>query len=93
MPDTHANVEDLIKQFDYKPATTEDGVKLFVTGTVIIIRFDFAIMKISVFGTGYVGLVSGACLAEVGHNVVCVDKDQNKIEKRKMALFLSGSQG
>ena len=38
-------------------------------------------MKISVFGTGYVGLVSGACLAEVGHNVVCVDKDQNKIEK------------
>ena len=31
VPDTHANVEDLIKQFDYKPATTiEDGVKLFV---------------------------------------------------------------
>jgi len=38
-------------------------------------------MKISVFGTGYVGLVSGACLAEVGHNVVCMDKDQVKIEK------------
>ena len=38
-------------------------------------------MKISVFGTGYVGLVSGACLAEVGHNVVCMDQDQVKIEK------------
>ena len=82
VPDTHANVEDLINQFDYKPATTiEDGVKLFVDWYRNYYRFDFAIMKISVFGTGYVGLVSGACLAEVGHNVVCVDKDQNKLEK------------
>ena len=38
-------------------------------------------MDISIFGTGYVGLVSGACLAEVGHNVFCTDKDQAKIEK------------
>ncbi|RLA38493.1 MAG: UDP-glucose 6-dehydrogenase [Gammaproteobacteria bacterium] len=37
-------------------------------------------MKISVFGTGYVGLVTGACLAEVGHDVICMDVDQNKIE-------------
>ena len=41
-------------------------------------------MKISVFGTGYVGLVSGACLAEVGHDVVCMDKDHIKIELRKL---------
>src|SRR3990172_7910941 len=34
---------------------------------------------ICVVGTGYVGLVTGACLAEIGHNVVCVDKDKNKI--------------
>ena len=37
-------------------------------------------MKISVFGTGYVGLVTGACLAEVGHDVICMDVDQNKID-------------
>jgi UDPglucose 6-dehydrogenase len=37
-------------------------------------------MKVTVFGTGYVGLVTGACLAEVGHDVVCVDIDQAKVE-------------
>ena len=37
-------------------------------------------MKVSVFGTGYVGLVSGACLAEMGHEVMCVDVDQAKID-------------
>lgn len=36
-------------------------------------------MKIAIIGTGYVGLVTGACLAEVGHYVICVDKDQSKI--------------
>jgi UDPglucose 6-dehydrogenase len=35
-------------------------------------------MKVSVIGTGYVGLVSGACLADVGHTVVCVDVDPEK---------------
>tara|TARA_B110000090_G_C13135329_1_gene351672 strand:- start:119 stop:364 length:246 start_codon:yes stop_codon:yes gene_type:complete len=44
-------------------------------------------MDISIFGTGYVGLVSGACLAEVGHNVVCTDVDPVKIRKlKRMAL-------
>ena len=37
-------------------------------------------MKISVIGTGYVGLVSGVCLAEKGHEVVCIDSDARKIE-------------
>mgnify|MGYP003416922166 FL=1 len=35
-------------------------------------------MKISVIGTGYVGLVTGACLAEVGNEVLCVDIDEKK---------------
>ena len=37
-------------------------------------------MQVTIFGTGYVGLVTGACLADVGHNVVCVDVDQAKID-------------
>jgi UDPglucose 6-dehydrogenase len=38
-------------------------------------------MKLSIFGTGYVGLVTGACLADVGHDVVCMDVDAGKIER------------
>ncbi|MGB1409638.1 UDP-glucose dehydrogenase family protein, partial [Alloalcanivorax venustensis] len=37
-------------------------------------------MKITVFGTGYVGLVTGACLADAGHDVLCVDVDPAKVE-------------
>lgn len=40
-------------------------------------------MNLSVIGTGYVGLVSGTCLAETGNNVICVDIDEKKIEKMK----------
>ncbi len=38
-------------------------------------------MKITIIGTGYVGLVTGACLSEFGHEVTCMDKDQAKIDK------------
>ena len=40
-------------------------------------------MKVAVVGTGYVGLVTGTCLAEVGVNVVCIDIDQKKIDGLK----------
>ena len=38
-------------------------------------------MKVAMIGTGYVGLVSGACFSEFGHQVVCVDKDKSKIDR------------
>ena len=50
-------------------------------------------MKVCVIGTGYVGLVTGVCLAEIGHNVICVDKDENKISmllNGKMPIYEPG---
>ena len=40
-------------------------------------------MNIVVIGTGYVGLVSGACFSEFGFNVTCIDKDVEKIDRLK----------
>jgi UDPglucose 6-dehydrogenase len=40
-------------------------------------------MKLCIIGSGYVGLVSGACFAEVGHNVICIDNDQRKVDMLK----------
>ena len=40
-------------------------------------------MKVTVFGIGYVGLVQGAVLSEVGHDVMCVDIDSDKVERLK----------
>src|SRR5207248_7996559 len=41
-------------------------------------------MRVTVIGTGYVGTVTGACLAYLGHHVTCVDTDLSKIEKLRM---------
>lgn len=43
-------------------------------------------MNITVFGTGYVGLVTGTCLADVGHEVMCIDVDAAKIEGLKRGV-------
>jgi UDP-glucose 6-dehydrogenase len=37
-------------------------------------------MNVAIIGTGYVGMVIGACFAELGHNVVCVDIDYRKVD-------------
>ena len=44
-------------------------------------------MRIAMIGTGYVGLVSGACLADFGHEVTCIDKDSKKIEALKNGIM------
>ena len=44
-------------------------------------------MKITVFGSGYVGLVTGACLADVGNDVLCIDIDENKINKLNQGII------
>jgi len=53
-------------------------------------------MRVVMIGTGYVGLVSGACFADFGHDVICIDKDEDKIEKLKsgiMPIFEPGLDG
>src|SRR5271154_2543218 len=50
-------------------------------------------MRIAMIGSGYVGLVSGACLSEFGHDVICIDKDTGKIaalKAGKMPIFEPG---
>ena len=44
-------------------------------------------MKIAMVGSGYVGLVSGACFADFGHQVVCIDKDQGKIDRLNSGIM------
>ncbi|RFB05121.1 UDP-glucose dehydrogenase family protein [Parvularcula marina] len=44
-------------------------------------------MRVAMIGTGYVGLVSGACFSDFGHDVVCVDKDASKIERLEQNIM------
>ena len=44
-------------------------------------------MRISVVGTGYVGLVTGTCFAETGNHVICVDIDEKKVESLKKGVI------
>ena len=44
-------------------------------------------MKLCMIGTGYVGLVSGVCFSDLGNDVICVDKDINKINNLKNGII------
>ena len=44
-------------------------------------------MKVCVIGTGYVGLVVGTCLADMGNDVICVDNDEEKLKKLKQGII------
>jgi UDPglucose 6-dehydrogenase len=48
---------------------------------------DSVLMRVAMIGSGYVGLVSGACFADFGHEVICVDKDPGKIERLKANIM------
>ena len=43
-------------------------------------------MDVTIYGSGYVGLVTAACLAQVGNNVLCVDVDADRINKLKQCI-------
>ena len=44
-------------------------------------------MKVTVIGTGYVGLVTGACLADMGNDVMCLDVDESKIARLQQGII------
>ena len=43
-------------------------------------------MKIAVLGTGYVGLSTGVCLSEIGHEVICIDIDEDKVSRLRQGF-------
>src|SRR5438094_9387615 len=51
-----------------------------VTAASLRLIWGVAGMQVTIIGTGYVGLVSGACIADFGHQVTCVDKEASKID-------------
>jgi UDPglucose 6-dehydrogenase len=57
----------LLQQFNFKLE--------YVKGSILNVK------NIAVIGTGYVGLVTGVCLSEIGHNVICIDVDEEKVKK------------
>lgn len=59
----------------------------FILRVLISKKKNFNYMNVAVVGSGYVGLVSGACLAEIGSKVVCIDVDKAKIEKLKKSIL------
>ena len=83
---TMADVSNLEQAVGFRPRTTvEEGVARFVAwyrdfyGVEQPRARGSVAVNISIFGSGYVGLVTGACFAEMGNNVVCVDNDAGKI--------------
>src|ERR1700679_2564550 len=62
-------------------AQKERGITPLLATFGLVDRQETFFMRIAMIGTGYVGLVSGACFSEFGVSVTCVDKDAGKIER------------
>src|SRR6266849_2758900 len=84
-PDSFGSGSPITKQWlfgesqvcDFQPAKS---VCIFVHLWFLLHGWGRVSMKLAIIGTGYVGLVTGTCFAEVGHRVICVDNDAAKVK-------------
>src|SRR5688572_8350046 len=75
-----------------RPSLSQWTISLLVNGlggyTLTLCHFpESSLMKIAVVGSGYVGLVLGACLAENGNDVTCIDKDASKVRSLRRGIM------
>lgn len=76
----------ILGQLGAKPVFDQVVPPSLISVDVSLNRDERTIMKIAMIGTGYVGLVSGVCFSDFGHEVICVDKNPDKIQALKKGI-------